>query len=138
MPTYYPLDIGVALRASRSDLIDLRWSAGDITADFELPDRQDQALRVFFDCPCIVRLLDEMPLSTETDNSLDIGRVPEHFAYRVEGANFEAAQSETWKEAIGPLTHYQFVTGMTCMDVLAKVAPVFTLIPFQSTRGRQR
>ena len=138
MPTYYPLDIGAPLQASRSDLIDLRWSAGEITADFELPDHQDQALRIFFDCPCIVRLLDEMPLSTEADNSLDIGRVLEHFAYRVKGANFEAAQSETWKFAVGPLTHYQFVTGMTCMDVLAKVAPVFTLISLQSTRDRRQ
>jgi hypothetical protein len=45
----------------------------------------------------IVRILDEMPLSIETDPSASQGLVPNHFAYRVEGAPFSVSQSEAWQ-----------------------------------------
>ena len=106
----------------------LRWDANGISADFIWPEDDTRVLRVSFDRQCIVRLLDEMPLSTEEDDSEASGRIPEHFAYRLEGARFARSQSETWKEVSGPLGHYQFVTGWGCMDVLSSAAPSFALI----------
>ena len=92
------------------------------------PGEDDHLLRVTFAKACIVRLLDEMPLSTEDDDTPNEGLVSEHFAYRVEGAAFARMQPETWKSVFGPVTHYQFVTGWACMDVLSGAAPSFSIV----------
>lgn len=129
MPIYYPIDIGVSLTASRSDLLGFRWSANGISADFAFPSDKSRVLRVSFDRQCIVRLLDEMPLSTEDDGGPNEGLIANHLAYRIEGAMFARAQSSTWKEAMGPVSHYQFVTGWGCMDVLSSGEPSFAVVP---------
>ena len=128
MPTYNPIDIGVPLQASRSDLASFEWSTNGITADFILPDDDAHLLRVSFDRPCIIRILDEMPLSTEENDTPNEGLVSEHFAYRLDGATFARLQSSAWKEASGPVTHYQFVTGWACMDVLTAAIPAFAVV----------
>jgi hypothetical protein len=129
LPKYEPIDTGIPIQASASDLVAFQWAAGGITADFALPHDDVHDLRVSFDRPCIVRLLDEMPLSTEDDDTPNEGLVSEHFAYRIEGARFARMQSETWKEINGPVTHYQFVTGWGCMDVLSAATPTFSVVP---------
>lgn len=133
MPLYFPIDATVPLAASLSDLIAFQWAANSITADFLLP-HEGQALRVMFDGPCVVRLLDEMPLSTEEDGPL-VGLVPEHFAYRIEGAAFASAQSATWKEVHSPVSHYRFVTGWACMDVLSPAHPLFSVVERPSPKS---
>ncbi len=129
MPTYEAIDIGVSLRAADSDLIAFEWRTNGITAVFILPDDGTRALRVSFDRPCIVRLSDEMAVSTEEEDTPNEGLVPNHFAYRLEGARFSRLQSETWKEVSGPVTHFQFVTGWGCVDVLSGGSPSFSVIP---------
>jgi hypothetical protein len=84
MPRYSPIDAGVPLKASLSDLASLHWSTNGIVADFVLPDDEAHLLRVSFDRQCIIRILDEMPLSTEEDDTPNEGLVSEHFAYRLE------------------------------------------------------
>jgi len=69
-----------------------------------------------------------MPLSTEEDDTPNEGLVAEHFAYRLEGAAFVRLQSWAWKEVNAPVTHYQFVTGWTCLDVLTAATPAFAVI----------
>jgi hypothetical protein len=115
-------------RASRSDLVALKWDTDGIAADFILPGDDAHLLRVSFALQCIIRLVDEFPLSTEEDDSPVEGRVSENFAYRVEGAAFYRLQSNTWKEVHGPITHYQFVTGWACMDVLSAATPLFVVV----------
>ena len=132
MPKYEPIDTGVPLRAVASDLIAFRWDTNGIVADFILPNDDSYVLRVSFDRPCIVRLLDEMPLSIEEDDTPNEGLVPNHFAYRLEGARFARTQSDAWKEIMEPVTHYQFVTGMACMDVLSGAVPSFLVVPRES------
>jgi hypothetical protein len=117
------------IQASQSDLAAFEWATHGITADFILPGDDTHLLRVSFDKPCIVRLLDEMPLSTEEDDSPSEGRLPEHFAYRVEDAAFARLQSETWKQVSGSVMHYQFITGWACMDVLTAAVPSFAVVP---------
>ena len=128
MPIYKPINAGVSIKASASDLLAFQWETNGIVADFVIPNDEVQMLRVSFDRPCIVRLLDEMPLSTEDDETPKEGLVPEHFAYRLEGARFANLQSSSWKEISGPVTHYQFVTGWACMDVLTGSSPTFSII----------
>src|ERR1035441_7986665 len=84
MPRYSPIDAGVPLQASRSDLASLHWSTNGIAADFVLPDDEAHLLQVSFDRQCIIRILDEMPLSTEEDDTPNEGLVSEHFAYRLQ------------------------------------------------------
>jgi hypothetical protein len=126
--SYDPIDIGVPLQASRSDLVAFKWTTNGIIADFILPDDNAHFLRVSFDKQCIVRLLDEMALSTESDDSPNEGLVSEHFAYRLEGSAFARLQSKAWMFGLS-LTHYQFVTGMACMDVLSSAEPIFAQVP---------
>jgi hypothetical protein len=128
MPKYFPIDTGVLLQASGSDLVSFKWSTRGVTADFLLTDDNANLLRVSFDKQCIVRLLDEMPLSTEEDDTPNEGLVSDHFAYRLEGAVFARLQSWAWKHVSGPVTHYQFVTGSTCMDVLTAGSPSFAIV----------
>ena len=128
MPTYEPIKVCVAIQASRSGLIAFEWRTNGITADFIVPDDEKLALRVTFDRQCIVRLLDEMPLSTEDDLTPTRGLVSDHFAYRLEGAAFAQAQSDAWKTVNAPATHYQFVTGWACMDVLSASVPIFEVV----------
>jgi len=127
MPKYSPINIGVPLQASRSDLVSFKWSTNGIAADFILSD-DAHLLRVSFDRECIVRILDEMPLSTEGDDTPNEGLVSEHFAYRLEGAAFARLQSDPWKLVNAPVTHYQFVTGRACLDVLTAATPAFAVV----------
>lgn len=128
MLRYFPIDAGVEFDCSRSDLLRVDWGVNEFSADFALPDSLDQAIRVRFDNQTIVRLLDEFPLSTETEPHEREGLVPYHFAYRVEGAAFAEIQSETWKEVAGPIEHYQFVTGWGCIEVLCREPPSFEVV----------
>lgn len=103
MPIYEAIETGVQLRAIVSDLLAFNWETNGITADFILPDDNAHALRVSFDRPCIVRLFDEMALSTEEEDTPNEGLVPNHFAYRLEGTRFSRSQSGTWKEVSRPV-----------------------------------
>jgi hypothetical protein len=128
MADYEPIDPGVPIQASLSDLAAFRWQTNSIEAEFVIPGDDIHLIAVRFDGPCIVRLLDEMPLSTEDNGSPNTGLIPEHFAYRVRNAAFEQMQSDAWKETSDKPRHYQFVTGWACMDVLSNAEPSFTLI----------
>ena len=128
MPTYEPIDTGDLIRASPYDLLTLQWQTNGISADFILRDDDAHILRVLFGRPCIVRILDEMSLSTEEDETPDEGLVNYHFAYRLKGSRFALMQSEMWKETMGPVSHYRFITGWACVDVLSGGAPSFSVV----------
>ena len=130
MPRYHPIDVEPTIKASHSDLLSFRWGPNQIVAEFIIPADDSLALRVQFDAKnitTIARLLDEMPLSTEYEDTPTEGLVPGHLAYRVEGALFEKAQSGAWKQIYSPV-HYRFITGGTCLDVLSRAAPTFQVV----------
>jgi hypothetical protein len=127
VPKYFPIDAGVSFDCVQSDLLAISWKEQLLSADFVLPHTEGHALRICFDKPTIVRILDEMPLSTEDDTKNE-GLVSLHFAYRVEGSTFAAAQSWAWKTANEPVHHFRFITGGGCMDVLSKAEPSFEVV----------
>ncbi|GLR93426.1 MULTISPECIES: hypothetical protein [Bradyrhizobium] len=127
MPKYFPIDAGVSFACDESDLLAINWKTDRLSADFILPGVEGRALRVCFDGATIVRLLDEMPLSTERGTKNE-GLVSGHFAYRVEGSIFADTQSETWKRVHHPVCHYEFITGWGCVDVLSKAGPSFEIV----------
>lgn len=134
MPTYFPISAVPAIQASASDLLQLSWRLGKrgngdgIVADFIIPNDEKSALRAAFDNTIMLRVLDEMYLSTEEDAEKE-GLIPEHFAYRVENAKFWRDQSTVLKVGPEKATHYRLVTGWTCLDVLAFDQPRFSVIP---------
>lgn len=126
MLRYFPLDAGLIFNSVSSDLLGFDWQSR--WADFSIPEDGEHLLRVSFRNDVIVRMLDEMALSTETDPATWEGLVPNHFAYRVEGDCFSVAQSEAWKCGL-QVEHYRFVTGWGCLDVLTSLPPDFVVIP---------
>ncbi|WP_447755784.1 hypothetical protein [Sphingopyxis fribergensis] len=132
MPNYKPIDAGVELKAVASDLVGFQWDTNGVVADFILPDQPERLLRVSFDLSCVVRILDEMALSTEEDDTPEEGRVPDHFAYEVTESRFSRLQSGLWKEVNSPVAHYQFVTGWACVDVLTRATPQFSVVERKS------
>jgi hypothetical protein len=126
MIRFYPIDAGITFDCAKSELLSFNWR--ETTADFLVPDNIKQLLRVSFQSDAIVRILDEFPLSTESDPATWQGHVPHHFAYRVEGAAFESQQSSTWLEVAGPVNHFQFLTANGCLDVLTSSTPQFSIV----------
>ena len=93
MVKYRAIEQPLKIKSSLSDLIALAWRDRGIIADFVIPSDDEHALRVRFDKTHIVRILDEMPLSTESEDAKSEGLVSDHFAYFVE-------QSLFWEIAI--------------------------------------
>jgi len=120
-------------------MLDFHWGVRAVRATFLIPGRPTEALEVSFEDQCIVRLVDEMPLSTEADESPSEGLIPNHFAYRVEGALFFRMQSEAFKEnakvGSGSCEHYRFITGWTCLDVVTGAQPRFTVVARPADSG---
>ncbi|MBE9607489.1 hypothetical protein IAI18_21680 [Acetobacteraceae bacterium H6797] len=123
MPIYHPIEIPLKFQCSVSDMHAIDWAPDGIAADFYIPSSSTEVLRVSFDRACIIRVLDEMALSTEEDSRSKRGLVSENFAYRVENSAFAAAQSDGWKDVFGPVFHWCFITGWTCFDVLSAASP---------------
>ncbi len=103
-----------------------------------IPGDEEHVFRVRFEKAEIVRLIDEMPLSTEAETQNE-GLVPDHLAYTVKNSSFWLSQSEALKIARPALRHYRFITGWTCLDVISESAPSFVInpkLPGQSTKQR--
>lgn len=137
MPKYIPIVVeGVGADPTSGafsgliDLLEFRWGVGGIKASFTIIGKPEAVLQVSFEDQCIVRLLDDTALSTEDEDSPTEGLLPNHFAYRVEGALFFRVQSELFKATHPPCAHYRLLTGWTCLDVVTAAEPRFTIEPF--------
>jgi hypothetical protein len=112
--------------ADRADLLSFDWQRQ--TAAFATSD-DDRILEVsFLGCGVIVRMVDEFPLSTESDPEDWVGLVPHHFAYQVEGDPFFDSQSKAWRSVESAPKHYRFQTGFGCLDVISSAEPSFALV----------
>jgi hypothetical protein len=130
MITYIPLDIGLAFDGRRSDLNGFDWR--NRTADFVMPDDDMKVLRVEFGGNTIVRLLDEMPSSIETDHTTWVGLIPGHFAYQVQGHPLLEGASPTWKGVFTGMRQFAFITGWGCLDALTEGDVTFSVVPAQT------
>ena len=128
MPKYSPIEQPIQIKTSLSDLLALTWRDRGIIADFIILGDQERALRVHFEKTEILRILDEMPLSTENEDTEKEGLVSEHFAYLVEDSAFFRAQSEAFRIVFKNARHYRFITGWTCLDVISDSAPSLSVI----------
>ena len=128
MPNLVYIETPVEIQSSQSDIIDFQLYEGRrVRVDFLMPDDPERLLRLSLDSVEVVRLLDEMAMSTERDTPM-IGLIPENLAYEVTGSAFWAQQSETLRLTRPKLRHYRFVTGWTCLDVLTEATPSFAVV----------
>ncbi len=128
MPKYTPILMCSPIRASQSDLIELGLKGAALKADFIIPGDETQVLRVQFDRAEMLRVLDEMPLSTEDEATPNEGLLPDHFAYIVEGAAFWKSQSAAFKTVHNQAKHYRLITGWTCLDIISNSEPTFAVV----------
>ncbi len=124
MPKYVPI-AHPKFAWGHSNLIKLQWENGSLVADWFMPDNNENMLRVYFPEVEIIRLLDEMPISTEYEATPNEGLIPDNFAYLIEGATFWNYQSEALKVSMPRLKHYRFFTGWACLDVISNSEMVY-------------
>lgn len=127
MPTFKPIDSGIGMKCSLSTLERLVLHDNALEADFYIPGDTNKRLRVAFPSVEITRTLDEMPLSTEEPEKW-VGLKAEHFAYEVVDAHFWRSQSPTFKMVYENAKHYVFITGGTCLDVISRHPPTFSVV----------
>jgi hypothetical protein len=127
MPTFTPIDSGVSMKTSLSTLDRLVLHGNALEADFYIPEDANKRLRVAFPHVEITRTLDEMPLSTEESEKW-VGLKADHFAYEVVDAHFWRSQSTAFENAVKNLKHYVFITGGTCLDVISRHPPTFSIV----------
>lgn len=116
VPIAYPGE--PASQLSGCDLDSVHWRTSWFAADFNV--LQFGLLRVSFTSQFVVTFLDEVFLADE----LEGGLIANHFAYAVEG--FDSPRAGLFVE---PPKCFQFVTGFTCMEVLATGLPRFEVVP---------
>ncbi|SDR98822.1 hypothetical protein [Bradyrhizobium canariense] len=133
MPTFKPIDSGISMKTSLSTLDRLVLDSGALEAEFFIPEDANRRLQVAFPHVEIMRTLDEMPLSTEETEKW-VGLNTEHFAYEVVGAHFWKSQSWAFKEVHKDLKHYVFITGWTCLDVISRHPPRFSIVGVPEAR----
>lgn len=126
---FYPIDMGVAEPVQPDGGVTARCDGQGTFLWFDLWQRPDCVLQVHFPNDCIIRILDDLAISTESEPEQWQGLIADHFAYRVEGDSFERQQSETWRTINEAAVHYRFHTGESCLNVMSINPPRFALIP---------
>ncbi len=126
MRNYQPIDVGVEIDCILSDLYSINWTPLGAVLEFFIPD-SDEVLKIAFVGMVVVRVLDELHISTEDDPKDRHGMIAHHFAYKVTGHAFKGIQSELLRD---DGLHYQFITGNGCADVISQHPPSITIRRF--------
>lgn len=124
MADYEPIDPGVQIKASLSDLVAFRWETTSVEADFIIPD-DDRLISIRFDGQCIVRLLDEMPLSTE-----DTARQTQGWCRSISHIECEMLPSKACSPRLGKRS-----AAALSITSSSQAGPVWTLSPRPNHRS---
>ncbi len=136
---YEPLEFNLGAEATSADLARLEMAyhansgAKELKAFFSV-GRQDKHLRVIFPDVDIFRVIDDMHRPMEEHGLQKVGHVSNHFAYTVQGSPFWEAQRETFKVLLPGSTHYLFVTGGDCLDVITREEPQFRWVDYDANK----
>ncbi|RYZ85037.1 MAG: hypothetical protein EOP06_16965 [Proteobacteria bacterium] len=132
---YKPMEFNLGAEATSADLAHLEMTyhrdsgAKELKAYFSV-GRQDKHLRVLFPNVDIFRVIDDMHRPMEEHGSEQVGHVSNYFAYTVQGSPFCEAQRETFEILLPGSTHYLFVTGGDCLDVITREEPQFRWVVY--------
>jgi hypothetical protein len=120
----FQLDMNSAVRVIASCLIETRLES--VNLFWELQGAEKPILLIEFDNALVARVLDETWNSTETDSKRWRG-IDGSFARIIEGSEYPTAP-ELLKTIHPSATHYAFVTGDDCVDVISLDPPRAKLI----------
>lgn len=127
MIKYEPLEFDLGVGATAADLDRLEMTcpgSKELRAYFSVAGKS-RLLRVSFPNVDIFRVIDEMHGPLEEQGLEKVGHVSNHFAYKVQGSPFWAAQREVFEVVLPGSIHYLFVTGGDCLDVITRDEPRF-------------
>jgi hypothetical protein len=128
-------DLGARATAADLSRVEMTHSPGlaanELRAYFAVAG-QSAYLKVFFPHVGLFRVIDEMHRPLEEHGMEEVGHVPQHFAYRVEGGPFWVAQRERFEISLPGSTHYLFVTGGNCLDLISGDSPCFSWVTSDS------
>jgi hypothetical protein len=125
---YLPIDFDLTAPCTGAEIyrVEMQYGAESganvLVARFSVAGLSDH-VEVSFPHAEIFRVIDDMHLPLEEVDIEKTGHVPNHFAYRVEGSPFWAAQRKTFEVALPGMMHYRFVTGGYCLDVISGDEP---------------
>lgn len=127
---YFPIDFEVRAPATALGLQRLEYleDRSNFLAAYFCGSGPLSLLKVVFAHAIMFRVIDDFHHPIETYDFTHDGHIPNHFAYRVEGSPFWAAQKETLSTVFPGISHYLFVTGGSCLDVLSVEEPVFSWV----------
>ena len=126
-----PIEVTPGIIASHSNLLQLQWANRGLAVYFAVPADNQAALRVQFQRVEIIRIIEEMPISTEYEETSNEGIVADHFAYEVQGASFWNQQSEAFKVVYKEAKHYRSSQAFIASTLLHS-----THLPLLSFRKR--
>jgi hypothetical protein len=123
--TPYDLGLGITLgdkrEADATGTCYIQTGAGGTALLWEVVRAPKPLLLITFDHCEVIRELDETWLSIETNSERWVG-IDGSFARTVQGGEFPTSR-ENMEMITGPVTHYQFVTMGSCVDVLSQCKP---------------
>ncbi|MBO0145476.1 hypothetical protein JZX87_30635 [Agrobacterium sp. Ap1] len=125
---YIPIefDINAPATAAEIDRLvmerDQMTSTDKLTVSFSIAGRRD-LVKVAFPHVELFRVIEELHLPLEESDIPRVGAITNHFAYRIQGSPFWAAQREVFETALPGSEHYRFVTGGQCLDVVSRDQP---------------
>ena len=121
-------DLGAGATAADLDRLEMTCSGSkELRAYFSVAGKS-KLLRVFFPDVELFRVIDEMHLPLEQQGMETVGYVSNHFAYKVQGSPFWAAQRQVFETVLPGSVHYLFVTGGDCLDVITRDEPRFSWV----------
>jgi hypothetical protein len=125
---YLPIDFDLTISCTGAEIyrVEMQYNeqngANELLAYFAVAGK-DTYVEVCFQHAEIFRVIDEMHAPLEEHSIETTGHVSGHFAYRVEGSTFWAAQRDLFEAIFPGIQHYRFVTGGYCLDVISKYEP---------------
>ncbi|MBD8652755.1 hypothetical protein IFT66_16845 [Rhizobium sp. CFBP 13726] len=132
---YEALEFDLDAGATAADLVRMEMSyrpqsgANELRAYFSVSG-QNRFLEVFFPHVDIFRVIDDMHLPLGEHGFETVGHIPNHFAYKIKGSPFWAAQREVFEISLPGSTHYRFATGGNCLDVITRDEPCFCWVNY--------
>jgi|GEM_PF-1598993 len=125
---YIPIEFNINAPATAAEIDRLvmerdRMTGTDkLTVSFSIAGRRD-LVNVAFPHVELLRVIEELHLPLEESDIPRVGVIANHFAYKIQGSPFWAAQREVFETALPGSEHYRFVTGGQCLDVVSRDQP---------------
>lgn len=126
MPLYVALEIEPKFNASDLELARTLWTPQQSFLEYICAKTRGN-LRIAFQKVEIIRIIDDFS-TLDLDSTPAKGMVPNHFGYIVTGAAFWNANADTIESGERLMSHYRFITGNSCVDIISSATPHYRVL----------